>query len=323
MSFVHLHLHTEYSLLDGACRIDRLASVCKEKNMNAVAITDHGVMYGVIDFYRACKKEGIKPIIGCEVYVAPRSRFDSTFDLDKEYYHLILLCENNEGYQNLIKLVSLGFTEGFYKKPRVDRELLEKYHEGLICLSACLAGEIPRKIVKNDYEDAKKTALYYQNLFGKENFFLELQNHGIREEVLVAEKLKTLSQEINAPMVVTNDCHYIEKSESKMHEILLCIQTNHTIHDDDKMEFQTEEFYLKTEEEMRQLFPDLDEAFENTQKIADRCNVEFEFGVRKLPNFDVPNNENHFEYFKRNCYEGLYRHYGENPDKAIIDRLEY
>ena len=323
MSFVHLHLHTEYSLLDGACRIDRLASVCKEKNMNAVAITDHGVMYGVIDFYRACKKEGIKPIIGCEVYVAPRSRFDSTFDLDKEYYHMILLCENNEGYQNLIKLVSLGFTEGFYKKPRVDRELLEKYHEGLICLSACLAGEIPRKIVKNDYEDAKKTALYYQNLFGKENFFLELQNHGIREEVLVAEKLKTLSQEINAPMVVTNDCHYIEKSESKMHEILLCIQTNHTIHDDDKMEFQTEEFYLKTEEEMRQLFPDLDEAFENTQKIADRCNVEFEFGVRKLPNFDVPNNEDHFEYFKRNCYEGLYRHYGENPDKAIIDRLEY
>ena len=235
MSFVHLHLHTEYSLLDGACRIDRLASVCKEKNMNAVAITDHGVMYGVIDFYRACKKEGIKPIIGCEVYVAPRSRFDNSFDLDKEYYHMILLCENNKGYQNLIKLVSLGFTEGFYKKPRVDRELLEKYHKGLICLSACLAGEIPRKIVKNDYEDAKKTALYFQNLFGKDNFFLELQNHGIREESIVAEKLKVLSKEIDAPMVVTNDCHYIEKSESKMHEILLCIQTNHTIHDDDKM----------------------------------------------------------------------------------------
>ncbi len=323
MSFVHLHLHTEYSLLDGACRIDRLAAVCKEKGMNSLAITDHGVMYGVIEFYRACKKEGIKPIIGCEVYVAPRSRFDSTFDLDKSYYHLILLCENNEGYQNLIKLVSLGFTEGFYKKPRVDRELLEKYHKGLICLSACLAGEIPRKISANDYNEAKNTALYYQSVFGKENFFLELQNHGIKEEIFVAERLKQLSKEIDAPMVVTNDCHYIDKSDSRMHEILLCIQTNHTIYDEDKMEFQTQEFYLKTEEEMRQLFPDLQDAYDNTQEIADRCNVTFEFGVRKLPNFDVPNNENHYEYFRRKCYEGLKKHYGVSPNKSLVDMLEY
>jgi DNA polymerase-3 subunit alpha len=291
--------------------------------MNAVAITDHGVMYGAIDFYRTCKKQGIKPIIGCEVYVAENSRFDSTTPEDKEYYHLILLCENNEGYQNLTKLVSYGFTEGFYKKPRVDKELLKKYHTGIICLSACLAGEIPRKILSGNYNGAKNAALEFQEIFGKENFFLELQNHNIKEEMLVANKLKELSKEISAPMVVTNDCHYIEKSESKMHQILLCIQTNHTINDDDKMEFQTEEFYLKSEEEMRSVFPDLQEAFENTQKIADRCNVEFEFGVRKLPNFDVPNNENHYEYFKRNCYEGLYKHYGENPDKKIVERLEY
>ena len=323
MSFVHLHVHSEYSLLDGACRIDRLALACKEKGMNSIAITDHGVMYGVIDFYRACKKAGIKPIIGCEVYVAPRSRFDNTFDLDKEIYHMVLLCENNIGYQNLIKLVSYGFTEGFYKKPRIDKELLEKYHEGLICLSACLAGEIPRKIIANDYDGAKATALYFQNLFGKDNFFLEIQNHSIKEEAIVAEKLTRMSQEIGAPLVATNDCHYIEKSDSKIHEILLCIQTNHTIHDDDKMEFQTEEFYLKDEKEMRSLFPTLDEAFDNTQKIADRCNVEFEFGVRKLPNFDVPNNEDHYEYFRRNCYEGLYRHYGSNPSQELIDRLEY
>ncbi len=323
MSFAHLHVHSEYSLLDGACRIDRLAAVCKEKGMNSIAITDHGVMYGVIDFYRACKREGIKPIIGCEVYVAPRSRFDSSFDIDKEYYHLILLCENNEGYNNLIKLVSYGFTEGFYKKPRIDRELLEKYHKGLICLSACLAGEIPRKITANDYESAKETALYYQKIFGKDNFFLELQNHGIKEEIFVAEKLKILSEEIDAPMVVTNDCHYIEKSDSRMHQVLLCIQTNHTIYDDNKMEFQTQEFYLKTEEEMRKLFPDLDDAYENTQKIADRCNVEFEFGVRKLPNYTTPNNEDHYEFFRRHCYAGLKKHYGENPDKSLVDRLEY
>ncbi len=319
MAFVHLHLHSEYSLLDGACRIDRLASACKEKNMNALAITDHGVMYGVIDFYRACKKNGIKPIIGCEVYVAPNSRFQQ----DRDYYHLILLCENNKGYQNLIKLVSAGFTEGFYKKPRIDRELLEKYHEGLICLSACLAGEVPQRILANDYKGAKEVAKYYQDLFGKDNYFLELQNHNIKEEILVADKIKQISSELTIPMVVTNDCHYIEKSESKMHEVLLCIQTNHTIYDEDKMEFQTEEFYLKTEEEMKCLFPGLTSAYENTQKIADRCNVEFEFGVRKLPNFDVPNNEDHYEYFKRNCYEGLYKHYGSNPDKSIVDRLEY
>lgn len=322
MSFVHLHVHSEYSLLDGACRISRLPSVAKKLGQTALAITDHGVMYGVIDFYRACKKEGIKPIIGCEVYVAPRTRFDKTFEFDKEYYHMVLLCKNYKGYENLIKMVSKGFTEGFYNKPRIDNSLLEKYHEGLICLSGCLAGQIPQKLLKNDYNGAKETALYYKNIFG-EDFYLEIQDHGILEQKQTNPDIIKISKETGIPLVVTNDSHYLEKSDSETHRILLCIQTNHTINDEDKMEFQTDEFYLKSEEEMRSLFKDIPEAYDNTQIIADKCNVEFEFGVRKLPHFDVPDNEDHYEYFKRNCYNGLYKHYGDNPSEDLINRLEY
>lgn len=322
MAFAHLHVHTEYSLLDGACRINKIASAARQKGMTSLAITDHGVMYGVIDFYRACIKENIKPVIGCEVYVAPHSRFDKTSTYEK-YYHMVLLCENNTGYQNLIKLVSYGFTEGFYSKPRIDDELLEKYHEGLICLSACLAGEIPQKLLDGDYNGAKAKAEYYRDLFGKDNFFIELQDHGIEEQQRIIPNLVRIADEIGVDIVATNDSHYIEKEDSKIHNILLCIQTNRTINDNDRMEFRTNEFYLKTEDEMRELFPKYPQAIENTQKIADRCNVEFEFGVRKLPRFDVPNNEDHLEYFRRNCYKGLYKHYGENPDKSLVDRLEY
>lgn len=322
MAFAHLHVHTEYSLLDGACRINKIASAARQKGMTSLAITDHGVMYGVIDFYRACIKENIKPVIGCEVYIAPHSRFDKTSSYEK-YYHMVLLCENNTGYQNLIKLVSYGFTEGFYSKPRIDDELLEKYHEGLICLSACLAGEIPQKLLDGDYNAAKAKAEYYRDLFGKDNFFIELQDHGIEEQQRIIPNLVRIADEIGVDIVATNDSHYIEKEDRKTHNILLCIQTNRTINDNDRMEFQTNEFYLKTEEEMRELFPKYPQAIENTQKIADRCNVEFEFGVRKLPRFDVPNNEDHLEYFRSNCYKGLYKHYGENPDQSLIDRLEY
>ena len=322
MAFSHLHVHTEYSLLDGACRISKIAKAAKQMGMNSLAITDHGVMYGVIDFYRACKNEGIKPIIGCEVYVAPHSRFDKTTAYEK-YYHMILLCENNIGYQNLIKLVSLGFTEGFYSKPRIDDELLKQYHEGLICLSACLAGEIPQKLLNGDYSAAKQKAEFYRDMFGKDNFFIELQNHGIREESEVFPQLVRVAKEVGVNIVATNDSHYIQKSDSQMHSILLCIQTNTTVDDSNRMEFLTDEFYLKSEQKMREMFSEYPEALDNTQLIADRCNVEFEFGVRRLPRFDLPNDENHLDYFRRNCYRGLYLHYGENPDKSIIDRLEY
>lgn len=322
MSFAHLHVHTEYSLLDGACRISKIAKAAKQKGMTSLAITDHGVMYGVIDFYRACKKEGIHPVIGCEVYVAPTSRFDKTSSYEK-YYHMILLCENNVGYSNLIKLVSKGFIEGFYSKPRIDDELLSQYHEGLICLSACLAGEIPQKLLNGDYESAKKKAEYYRDLFGRENFFIELQDHGIEEQKRIIPNLVKIADEIGVGLVATNDSHYIEQEDSQIHSILLCIQTNTTVNDSNRMEFQTNEFYLKTEDEMRELFGKYPSAIDNTEIIAQRCNVEFEFGVRKLPRFDVPNNEDHLEYFRRNCYKGLYKHYGKNPDKSLVERLEY
>lgn len=322
MSFAHLHVHTEYSLLDGACRISKIAKAAKQKGMTSLAITDHGVMYGVIDFYRACKKGGIHPVIGCEVYVAPTSRFDKTSSYEK-YYHMILLCENNVGYSNLIKLVSKGFIEGFYSKPRIDDELLSQYHEGLICLSACLAGEIPQKLLNGDYESAKKKAEYYRDLFGRENFFIELQDHGIEEQKRIIPNLVKIADEIGVGLVATNDSHYIEQEDSKIHSILLCIQTNTTVNDSNRMEFQTNEFYLKTEDEMRELFGKYPSAIDNTEIIAQRCNVEFEFGVRKLPRFDVPNNEDHLEYFRRNCYKGLYKHYGKNPDKSLVERLEY
>jgi DNA polymerase-3 subunit alpha len=319
--FVHLHLHTEYSLLDGACRIGRLMEAVRGQGQQAVAITDHGVMYGVIDFYRAAKKNGIKPIIGCEVYVARRTRFDRVHELDAEPYHLVLLCENNTGYQNLMALVSKAWIEGFYSKPRVDPELLEQHSEGLIALSACLAGQIPRELASNDYAAAKETALRYEKIFGHGNFFLELQDHGIREQKLVNAQLLTLSKETGIPLVATNDCHYIEREDSRMHRILLCIQTNHTIEDKDGMEFASDQFYLKSEEEMRALFPQ--EACDNTVRIAGRCQVEFEFGHTRLPRFDTPNGQENTAYFRDQCYQGLRRRYGEHPDPKVTERLEY
>lgn len=321
--FVHLHVHTEYSLLDGACRIKDLVKTAKELGQSAVAITDHGAMYGVIDFYKNAKAEGIKPIIGCEVYVSPRRHTDRIAELDRENRHLVLLCENNTGYQNLIKMVSLAWTEGFYGKPRVDEELLEQYHEGLIALSACLAGEIPKALMRNDYKSAKEKALNYKRIFGENNFFLELQDHGILEQKQINPYIIRLSEECNIPLVATNDCHYLKREDSRLHHILLCIQTNHTVNDENSMEFPTNEFYVKSEEEMRSLFPDVPQAFDNTVKIAERCNVEFEFGKTKLPHFDVPDNRDHTEYFRDECMKGLKKHYGENPNKSLLDRLEY
>lgn len=321
--FVHLHVHSEYSLLDGACRIGDMIKRVKELGQSAIAITDHGSMYGVIDFYKAAKKEGIKPIIGCEVYVAKRSRFDKIREYDSEIYHLVLLCKNNIGYKNLIKMVSQSFIEGFYNKPRIDEALLKEHSEGLIAMSACLAGAVPRALLQNDYDLAKETALKYESMFGKGNFYIEMQNHGISEEIRILPMLSRLSKETGIPMVATNDCHYITREDSRMHEVLLCIQTNHTINDEDKMEFGTDQVYIKSEEEMRELFDEYEGAIENTAKIANECNVEFEFGKTKLPHFEVPDNKDHFEYFKEQCYNGLYQHYGQSPDKSLIDRLEY
>lgn len=320
--FVHLHVHSEYSLLDGFCRITHLVDKAKEMGHTAVAITDHGNMYGAVEFYKYALKQGIKAIIGCEVYVAPRGHKDRIYEFDRESRHLVLLCENNIGYQNLIKLVSISYIDGFYNKPRIDEELLEKYHEGLIALSACLAGEIPRALRNNDYEKAKQKALKYKNIFGKNNFFIELQNHNIDEQKRIIPLLAKLSNELDIPLVATNDCHYINKDESELHKILLLIQTGHTIQDENTMEFPTNEFYYKSEEEMRNLFAKYPSACDNTVEIANRCNVTFEFGKTKLPHFELPNNQNHFEYFKDECYKGLYKKY-KNPSQNIINRLEY
>lgn len=321
--FVHLHVHSEYSLLDGACRIKDMVKMAKELGQPAIAITDHGSMYGVMDFYKEAKKEGIKPIIGCEVYVAKRSRFDKVREFDSEIYHLILLCKNNAGYQNLIKMVSQSFIEGFYNKPRIDEAVLRQHSDGLIALSACLAGAVPRALNRNDYYAAKQIALNYREIFGEGNFYLELQNHGLKEELRILPMLARLSKETGIQMVATNDCHYITQEDSRMHEILLCIQTNHTVEDDDKMDFGTDQVYIKSEAEMRALFDSYEGAIENTAKIAEQCNVEFEFGKTKLPQFDVPEGQDHYEYFKAQCYKGLREKYGENPDKKVVERLEY
>lgn len=321
--FVHLHLHSEYSLLDGACRIQKLMDKALEQGVNSIAITDHGNMYGVIDFYKAAKAKGIRPIIGCEVYVAKRSRFDKVYELDIESQHLVLLCKNNIGYQNLIQLVSLSYTEGFYNKPRVDKEILKQYSEGLIALSACLAGEIPRYLLQNDYKAAKQAALEYQNIFGEGNFYIEIQNHGIEEQVKILPLLAKLSRETSIPLVATNDCHYIEKSDSKMHKVLLCIQTNHTLNDENAMEFSSSEFYFKSPDEMKNLFSEYPDSIENTVKIAEQCNLDFEFGNTKLPRFEVPNNQDHFTYFKEQCYKGLYEKYGDTVEESIKSRLDY
>lgn len=321
--FTHLHVHTEYSLLDGACRISRIVGRAKELGMESLAISDHGVMYGVIDFYKECKKQGIKPIIGCEVYVAPRTRFDKQHRIDSSPHHLLLLCKNNTGYQNLIKLVSLGFIEGFYSKPRVDRELLEKYHDGLICLSACLAGEVPRSLAAGDYGSAKETALYFKNLFGKGNYYIEIQNHGIEEQVRILPLLQRLSRETGIPMTATNDLHYVEKEDAKAQNVLVCIQTNRTVDEGSGLEFTTEEFYLKSGDEMKVLFGQYEGAIENTNKIAEMCNVEFEFGQTKLPYYIAPNGRDNNDYFRSLCYDGVKKHYGDNPAKEVAERLEY
>ena len=323
MSFTHLHLHTEYSLLDGACRIGRLMDAVNELGQKSVAITDHGVMYGAVDFYKAAKEKGVKPIIGCECYVAQRTRHDKVHGLDSERYHLVLLCKNNKGYENLIKMVSLAFTEGFYTKPRIDRELLQKYHEGIIALSACLAGEIPQLLLKGEFEKAKETALWYRDLFGEGNYYLEVQNHGLREDLDIIPDIVRLSRETGIPLVATNDAHYIKKEDSSVQQVLICIQTNHILGEETGLEFSTDEFYVKSEDEMRELFSQIPEAVDNTQIIADMCNVEFEFGNTKLPHFEVPNNMDHFEYFKNQCFYGLSMHKGDNPPQKYIDRLNY
>lgn len=321
--FVHLHVHSEFSLLDGMCRIKDLPKRARELGMKAIAITDHGVMYGAVNFYKECVKEGIKPIIGCEVYVAPRTRFDKESGIDENYSHLILLAKNKIGYQNLIKLVSLSFTEGYYYKPRIDLEILEKYHDGLICLSACLAGSVNKAILKDDLEEAKKIALWHKNLFG-EDYYLEIQNNGLPEQVMVNQKLIMLSRELDIPLVGTNDAHYLKKEDSYNHEILLCIQTAKKMTDEDRMRFETDEFYIKTPEEMADYFSAVPEAIENTVKIADKCNFDFEFGVTKLPNYDVPEGfKTHEEYFRKLTWDGIEKRYGKDYSEEVKSRTQY
>ena len=323
MSFAHLHVHTEYSLLDGSNKIKEYVARVKELGMNSAAITDHGVMYGVIDFYREARKQGINPILGCEVYVAPNSRFDrEVTGGDDRYYHLVLLAENNEGYENLTKIVSKGFVEGYYYKPRVDKELLRTCHKGIIALSACLAGEVPRYLTKGMYEEAKDRALEYQEIFGKGNYFLELQYHGIPDQQLVNQQLMKLSQETGIELVATNDVHYTYADDAKAHDILLCIQTGKKLSDENRMRYEGGQYYVKSEEEMAALFPYARQALENTQKIADRCSVEIEFGVTKLPKYDVPEGYTSWEYLQKLCYEGMDQRY-RIPSQELKDRLAY
>ena len=324
MSFAHLHVHTEYSLLDGSNKIKECVSRVKELGMDSVAITDHGVMFGVIDFYRAAKAVGIKPILGCEVYVAPGSRFDkeAVGSGDNRYYHLVLLAENDLGYHNLMKIVSRGFTEGYYYKPRVDMEILKEFHQGIIALSACLAGEVQKNIVRGMYEEGKAAALRYQEIFGEGNFFLELQDHGIQEQKLVNQSLLRMAKETQIGLVATNDVHYTYAEDEKAHDILLCIQTGKKVADEDRMRYEGGQYYIKSEEEMKTLFPYALEALENTQKIADRCNVEIEFGVTKLPKYDVPEGYTSWEYLNKLCYDGLKERYPDG-EESLKERLEY
>ena len=322
MAFVHLHLHTEYSLLDGACRIGRLMDRVKELGQTAVAITDHGVMYGVIDFYKAAKAAGVKPIIGCEVYVAPRRMTDKVHGVDRENAHLVLLCENETGYRNLSYLVSMGFLHGFYGRQRIDMDLLREHTEGLIALSACLAGAIPRRLRLGDYDGARQTALEYSRMFGPEHFYLELQDHGIPEQAQVNPMLLRLARETGLPLVVTNDAHYLRREDAATQDVLLCIQTGKTVDDENRLKFETDEFYVKSEAELRERFPQLDEAFENTARIAERCNLEFEFNHYHLPHFQTPDGSESLDYFRRMCREGFAERY-PNPPQEYRDRLAY
>ena len=324
MSFAHLHVHTEYSLLDGSNKIKECISRVKELGMDSVAITDHGVMYGVIDFYKAAKAAGIKPILGCEVYVAPGSRFDKEAKGNSEsrYYHLVLLAENETGYHNLVKLVSRGFTEGYYYKPRVDMALLEEFHEGIIALSACLAGEVARNAVRGLYEEAKEAALRYEQIFGKDNFFLELQDHGMPEQQMVNQALVRMSRETGIGLVATNDVHYTYADDVKPHDILLCLQTGKKLADEDRMRYEGGQYYIKSEAEMSALFPYAPEALANTQKIADRCKVEIEFGVTKLPRYDVPEGRTSWDYLQELCRKGLAERY-QPVTEELRERLDY
>ena len=323
MNFTHLHVHTEYSLLDGSNKIKEYVARVKELGMDSAAITDHGVMYGVIDFYREAKAAGINPILGCEVYVAPNSRFDREVGSDEDrYYHLVLLAENNQGYANLMKIVSLGFVEGFYYRPRVDKELLRQYHEGIIALSACLAGEVPRYLTRGLYEEARQTALEYQEIFGKDNYFLELQDHGIPDQRLVNQQLLRMSEELHIPLVATNDVHYTYEDDMAAHDILLCIQTGKKLTDENRMRYEGGQYFVKSPEQMAELFPYALQALENTHKIAKRCHVEIEFGVTKLPRFDVPSPYTSWEYLNKLCYEGLDERYGDRAEE-LKPRLKY
>ena len=322
MSFVHLHVHTEYSLLDGACRIAEIMARVKELGQDAIAITDHGVMYGAIDFYKAAKAAGVKPILGCEVYVAPRTRVDKVHALDKEAYHLVLLCENETGYRNLSYMVSRGFLDGFYNRPRVDMELLRAHHEGIIALSACLAGKLPQLLMQGDYEGAKKAALEHAEIFGPEHYYLELQNHGLPEQPKVNDQLVRLSEETGLPLVVTNDAHYLRQEDAKIQDVLMCIQMGKTVDDTNRLRFETQEFYLKSEEQMRELFSAYPEAIENTAKIAARCNVEFTFGKYHLPEFKLPAGYDSLSYLKELCDKGYQERYGgEHPEYRA--QMEY
>ena len=331
MAFTHLHVHTEYSLLDGSNKIKEYVKRVKELGMNSAAITDHGVMYGVIDFYRACKAEGINPVIGCEVYVAPNSRYDKELTGGEDrYYHLVLLAENNTGYQNLMKIVSKGFTEGYYYRPRVDMEVLREYHEGIIALSACLAGEVQRYISKGLYDEARKMARKYEDCFGKGNFFLELQDHGLPEQRTVNHQLMRMSEELQIPLVATNDVHYTYEDDVDSHDILLCLQTGKKLADEDRMRYEGGQYYVKSEVEMRELFPYAAQALDNTQRIADRCHVEIEFGHTKLPHFEVPEGFTPWTYLNHLCFTGLHERYGEDEDQqagntgqTLKERLEY
>lgn len=321
--FVHLHIHSEFSLLDGANRIKDLPVRAKELGMNSIAITDHGVMYGAIDFYKACKKEGVKPIIGCEVYVAPRSRLQKEPGIDNKYYHLILLAKNNQGYKNLSKLVSLSFIDGYYYKPRIDHEILEQYSEGLVCLSACLAGEVNQALLNGQTEKAEEVALWHKKVFG-EDYYIEIQNNGIREQVLANQKLIQLARKLDIPLVATNDAHYLKREDAYNHEVLLCIQTGKRMSDEDRMKFDTDELYVKSPEEMSDYFSAFPDAIENTVKIAEKCNVEFEFGHTILPNYDVTEGyATHYDFLKELCDNGLKKRYGDVLSKEIQDRADY
>lgn len=323
MDFTHLHVHTEYSLLDGSSKIKEIVARAKELGMDSLAITDHGVMYGIIDFYRACKAEGIRPVLGCEVYVAPGSRFTKEGgSSDDRYYHLVLLAENNIGYANLMKLVSRGFTEGYYYKPRVDLELLQEYHEGIIALSACLAGEVANNIRKGFYEEAKTAALRLQNIFGEKNFYLELQDHGIPEQRTVNQALLRMSMETGIPLVATNDVHYTYNTDEKAHDILLCIQTQKIVTDEDRMRYDGGQYYLKSPEEMEQLFPYAKDAVARTHEIASRCDVEITFGQYKLPKYDVPQGYTAETYLQELCEKGLRKRY-TTVTKELEERLYY